>query len=80
VNFNEKLIGLPENGYGNYVLRDGKLILYKETFFHKNGYLYKPILKGVDDVTFEFQDNVVEVSCFSFLCDYGKVITIRKNK
>ncbi|WP_370901315.1 hypothetical protein [Chryseobacterium gossypii] len=80
INFKEKLIGLPENGYGNYILKKNKLILYKENIFHKNGYLYKPLLKGIDDVDFEFTDDVMKLSCFSFLCNYGKVITVKKIK
>lgn len=80
INFNDKLIGLPENGYENYTLKGNKLILHKETLFHKNGYLYKPMLKEIDDVSFEFYDNVVNMSCFSFLCNYGKVIIVKKNK
>ncbi len=78
INFNDKLIGLPENGYGNYTLKNKKIILHKETFFHKNGYLYKPMLKEIDDVNFEFNNNVLTLSCFSFLCDYGKIITINR--
>lgn len=76
INFKHELVGFPENGFTNYRIKGNKLLLFEDSFFHNNGSLYKPFMKAIDQVNFEFYNNKMTIDCISFLTTYGTSLTI----
>lgn len=77
INFNYKLIGLPEYGNRNYRYDKDKLFLYKKNLFYENGFDYHPLYKNVD-IQYEFDKDSLRFETTNDLKKYGNHIIIKQ--